>query len=167
MLNNTLSKTLKITALALMVFGSATLAAKNGHIKLTSHVEKVITVTNAQGKQVQKTVPAEKVLPGEVVHYSSTFENVSNKGADNIGITNPIPQHTVYVAGSAHGQNCDITFSVDGGKSWARPEALKVRGKDGKVQKAKPADYTHIKWKYRGSLKPKEVEAVGFKARLL
>ncbi len=141
-------------------------AVQQGHLQVTSKVQKMIYV-NHNGKRVATYIPAKKVIPGEIVQYNTFFQNIGNQPADNINIVNPIPKHTVYLPNSAQGQNTQVLFSVDGGKHFAPAGALKVRGNDGRLHLAKPSDYTHIRWQYRGSLPPKQRKAVGFRVRLL
>ena len=151
--------------LSLGVISTSISAAPQGHLKVTSKVQKLV-VTNRNGKKVASYVPAAKVLPGETVQYNTFFQNVGNQPTSNINIVNPIPKHTVYLPNTAQGQNTVVSFSVNGGKSYAPKAALKVRGRDGKVRVAQPADYTHVKWQYRGNLAPKATKSVGFKVRL-
>ncbi|MEE9302626.1 MAG: hypothetical protein V3U84_02465 [Thiotrichaceae bacterium] len=167
MLKSKLLTLLHVSIMGLLVLGSSNLAAKQGHIKLTSQVQKVITVKTEQGKLVNKLIVADKVLPGEVVQYTNTFVNISAEGADNIGITNPIPKHTVYIPNTAKGDNFNIIYSVDGGKNWEIPSKLKIKNSDGSLRNAKPTDYTHIRWKYKTSLSPNEKKSVSYQVRLL
>jgi uncharacterized repeat protein (TIGR01451 family) len=150
------------------LLSSAVMASstQKGYLQVTSKVQKMVYV-NHNGKRVATYVPAKKVIPGEIVQYNTFFQNISNQPADNINIVNPIPKHTVYLPNSAQGQNTQVVFSVDGGRHYAPAAALKVRGKDGRLHPAKPSDYTHIRWQYRGSLPPKQRKAVGFRVRLL
>ncbi len=140
--------------------------AQQGYLQVTSKVQKMVYV-NHNGKKVATYIPAKKVIPGEIVQYNTFFQNIGNQAAANISIVNPIPKHTVYLPNSAQGQNTQVVFSVDGGRHYAPASALKVRGKDGRLYPAKPSDYTHIRWQYRGSLPPKQRKAVGFRVRLL
>ncbi len=150
---------------ALLFFGTQAVAAQQGHLKVTSKVQKMIIV-NKGGKKSYQFIPANKVLPGEIVQYNTFFENISNKPTANIKIVNPIPKHTIYLPNSAQGKNAQAVFSVDGGKHYGKAGTLKVRGKDGKIHPAKPIDYTHIRWQYQGSLAPREKQAVAFRVRL-
>ncbi len=151
---------------SMLMFGSDAIAANPvGHLKVTSKVQKMIIV-NEHGKKSYKFVPATKVLPGEIVQYNTFFQNISNKPASKINIVNPIPKHTVYLPNSAQGRNTFTVFSVDGGKHYGKAGTLKVKGKDGKWHLAKPSDYTHIRWQYKGSLPPKAKQAVAFRVRL-
>jgi len=140
--------------------------AKEGHLKVTSKVQKMMIIKK-DGKTSYKFEPAAKVLPGETVQYNTYFENISTKPADNIKIVNPIPKHLVYLPNSAQGKNTNIMFSVDGGRNYGKAGTLRVKRNDGKVYLARPSDYTHIQWQYLGNLAPKTKQAVGFRARLL
>lgn len=163
----TLKKSIIVLSMTGVLFASAAAMASKGHLNVESKAEKVISVVNEKGERTYKQIPASKVLPGEIVKYTTFFTNISNKAAADININNPIPEHTVYLPNTASGVNSNIVFSVDGGKKWAKPEQLKVRGTDGKMYPAKPADYTHIRWEYQGDLQPQERKAVSFQVRLL
>ena len=163
---NTLKKVLVGTLASLVLLSSQAFAATQGHLKVTSKVQKMIVV-NKDGKQSYEFLPATKVLPGETVQYNTFFENISDKPADNINIVNPIPKHLVYLPNSAQGKNTQIVFSVDGGKNYGKAGTLRVKRADGKLHLAKPSDYTHIQWQYLGNLAPNTKQAVGFRARLL
>ena len=152
-----------VSTLLLVSFQAS--AAQNGHLKVTSKVQKMLIINKA-GKKTYQFIPAAKVLPGEIVQYNTFFENISNKPAGNINIVNPIPKHTVYLPHSAQGKNTLAVFSVDGGKHYGKAGTLKVRGTDGKIYPAKPSDYTHIQWQYQGNLAPKAKQAVAFRVRL-
>ncbi len=154
------------TVASLVFITSQAAAVQQGHLKVTSKVQKMLLV-NKDGKKSYKFIPATKVIPGETVQYNTYFENISDKPADNINIVNPIPENTVYLTNSAHGKNTNIVFSVDGGKHYGKAGTLKVRGNDGKIYPAKDSDYTHIQWRYLGNLAPKTKQAVGFRVRLL
>ena len=172
MINNTIKlkhrNAFLLAAVASMAILSApAIAAQEGHLKVTSKVQKMVVVTKNDGNKAYEFLPAAKVLPGETVQYNTYYENIGNQAADNINIVNPIPKHLVYLPNSAQGQNTNIVFSVDGGKHYGKAGTLKVRGSDGKLYPAKPSNYTHIKWQHLGSLAPKTTQAVAFRARLL
>jgi uncharacterized repeat protein (TIGR01451 family) len=149
-----------------LLLGSQLAIAAQGHLKVTSKAQKMVVV-NRGGKVSYQFKPATLVLPGETIQYNTSYQNISNKPADNINIVNPIPKHTVYLANSARGQNTNIQFSVDGGRTYGQVGTLRIRGRDGKTYVAKPSDYTHIRWQYHGSLAPKARQAVTFRVRLL
>jgi hypothetical protein len=69
-----------------------------------------------------------------------------------------------YVADSAVGPGAEVSYSVDGGHTFERAEALKVPGTDGRLRRAVAADYTHIRWQLKNALKANSVAFVRFRA---
>jgi hypothetical protein len=69
-----------------------------------------------------------------------------------------------YVADSALGPGAEVSFSVDAGRTFDRPENLKVQGPDGRLRPAVAADYTDIRWQLKNSLKANSVAFVRFRA---
>lgn len=154
-----------ITTFVALVFSTAVLA----EIKLdnTAQVEKI--QKDANGKEVVKLSPADLVVPGDVVVYTVTATNTGNAAADKVVINNAISAHVLYIADSASsiaiGKNTTITFSADGGKTYAAPQQLTVV-KDGVTRAATPEDYTHVRWQLNFALEPQKSTSVFFKARL-
>ena len=167
MLQHTFNILTKLGFYALLLASSFSYAAQPGHIKITSSAQEQITVLNEQGQRVQKLIPPTSIIPGDITYYTNTFQNMSNETAHDIAITNAIPKHTVYIPNSAETQNFEVSYSVDGGKHWGKPEQLKVKNNQGKWVQAKPSDYTHIHWQYLGALNPKEKKTVNFKVKLI
>ena len=156
-----------IIGLAVLMVTSATaLAQSKGHIKLKSVAEVEKTVFNAEGAKEIKRVPAAKVIPGTEVIFSQHYENVSSETAENAVITNPIPEHMIYKAGSAAGSGTRITFSVDNGKSYNIPAKLFVFDAAGRKYPARPQDYTHIRWTFETPLPAGARGVVSFRAIL-
>ena len=151
------------TAGAASAPAAGTSAAQQNPIVLKSIAESEITVKNAQGEPEKKRVPLVKALPGAEVIYTTTFTNQGNKPAGDIVVTDPIPANTTYVEGSAYGDKSVVTFSIDGGKSYAAPDKLIVKTADGHERPARPSDYTHIHWVYQGTLAPGQTGTVGFR----
>ena len=87
-------------------------------IELSTTAQVEVTETNAQGEKVVKRQPATQVVPGKEVIYTIRAKNTGTQPAGSIVVTNPVPQHTEYVEGSAFGSGTEISFSVDGGKSY-------------------------------------------------
>jgi uncharacterized repeat protein (TIGR01451 family) len=111
-------------------------------------------------------VPAAKVVPGEVVIYTINYTNNGAEEAENFVITNPVPEHMVYLSSSAEGENSEITFSVDGGNSYDTAENLTITDAKGNQKAAKVSDYTHIRWVMHDPITPKQTGQVNFKAQL-
>jgi len=153
-----------ITALALVMQSAVGLAqAQQNPILVKSIAETEVDVKNAQGGIEKKRVPLTKAAPGDEVIYTTTFTNQGAKPAGNVVITNPVPANTSYVGGSAFGDNTEITYSADGGKTYGKPDKLTVKTSEGRERPAIPGEYTHIRWVYKGELAPAKTGTAGFR----
>jgi uncharacterized repeat protein (TIGR01451 family) len=152
--------------LAVLLCAAAAWAQAQAHIKLVSKAEvEQVSVGTDGNKQVQRQ-PATKVLPGSRVIFTTEYENTSKQAAENAVITNPMPEHMIYVDGSAEGINTRITFSVDKGKSFAVPTELFLYDSAGRKYPALAKDYTHIRWTMERPLPPGAKGEVSFQAIL-
>jgi uncharacterized repeat protein (TIGR01451 family) len=161
-MNQSLSIAAAALALALFSWGPAR-AQAGGDIELRNIAEIEQPVKGADGKVVKQRVIAQKAIPGTEVIYTSTFRNIGRKPAGNVAIVNPVPANTTLVAGSASGENTEISFSADGGKSWASADKVRVTGADGKPRPAGISEFTHIRWAWRGELPAGKQGAVAFR----
>jgi uncharacterized repeat protein (TIGR01451 family) len=155
----------KLILLAAVLFAAASIAQEKGHLNVHTRVQKEEVSVNGTGETERHLVAPEAVAPGEDVIYTITFTNVSDKTAEDVVITNPIPASLTYVAGSAFGPGTVIDFSVDGGQTFGAADELTV-GTDGEERIAQVEDFTHVRWVLQDGL---EVGAKGmarFRARL-
>lgn len=106
------------------------------------------------------------VSPGDVLRYTISFTNQGTQTAraGTIVITNPLPEGTEYVDGSAGGAGTVVTFSVDG-ERFAAPESLMVQ-QDGASRVATAGDYRSIRWTFRPALSAGESGEVSFDLRI-
>ena len=136
------------TVAALMLVAMPLAAWAQPKVEISIKAEKEVTVT-AKGKQVKRKIAAKGVQPGEEIIYTLNYANSGTEGAKDVVISDPIPEGTAYLPGSAS-EVGDLTFSIDKGKSFKKPTLLtyEVKGSDGKVLKkvATPEDYTDIRW---------------------
>ncbi|MDH4164263.1 MAG: hypothetical protein OEW15_16490 [Nitrospirota bacterium] len=135
-------------------------------LRTLSQVE--VTTTNAKGEKEMKRVEAARanVTPGDMVIFTTSYSSNVKKPAENVAITNPVPEHMVYVDRSAEGAGTRIEFSIDGGKTYSAPEKLIVTVGPGKTRPALAADYTHIKWTLTKPLQPGGKGSVSFRAKV-
>lgn len=152
------------------LFTGYVIVAQAQTVELVTKAEREVEVVE-KGVKVKKVTPAQKMVPGDEVLYTVTYTNKTAKPAEKIAVTNPVPRHTRYKDGSAAGEGADITYSVDGGKSFATPDKLTVAIKDksGKdiVRPASAAEYTHIRWLLKQNVAPGQSGSVRFRAAIL
>jgi uncharacterized repeat protein (TIGR01451 family) len=117
----------------------------------------------AVGRAPVELVPADKVVPGDRVIYTLEVRNGAETALDAPSFSYPIPEHMRYIADSAVGPGAVVSYSVDGGHTFARAEDLKVKGPDGKLRAAVGADYTDIRWQLKNRLKANSIAFVRFR----
>ena len=152
--------------LALLLASFAITAQEAGTIQIQTTADVEIIETDANGETVTRLEPASKVIPGDIVIYTVTFSNTGSEPAENVVITNPVPRHMEYVDGTAFGPGADISFSIDGGRSWGTPDELVVTALDGSQRPAQASDYTDIRWILRNELQPGAQGFARFRTRL-
>ena len=163
-----MTRILSVLTALLIATGMAagSVPAAEGHLELKTTALQEIETFNEEGKKVVEQVPAARVIPGDVVIYRIDYRNISGETAENVFITNPVPEHMRYVDGSVEGEGTAITFSADGGTTFAAPDALTVALPDGGTRPANASDYTHIRWNVDQPVAPGAAGAVGYRAEL-
>jgi uncharacterized repeat protein (TIGR01451 family) len=156
-----------VLALSLLV-PAAAWAQQKGGITIRSVSEIEIKQKNADGKEEVKRVDATKtkVLPGDVVIYTNHYAYNGDKPATDVIIKNPVPEHMIYMDGTAEGKGTKIEFSVDKGKTYATADKVKVKTADGKERRAAAADYTNIQWTLETPLQKGGKGSVSFRAKV-
>ena len=134
----------------IFITGSLVLFAQeiSPKLTLTTKAQKEIVVKE-NGKQLVKRVSAETVKKGDILVYTITYKNEGNAPCQSASIVNPVPAGTVYILNSAAGKDCEITYSIDGGKYFQKPPVKYIVKKhDGTTEEktAGPEMYTHIMW---------------------
>lgn len=120
-------------------------------------------VSTTPGREVYRFVPARMLEQGQVVYYTVRITNQTTVPLRNVAVVQPVPANTVYIADSAAGPGAAVSFSVDGGHSFAAAAAL-VSEVEGTKQPAQPAQYTHIRWQLRNPLAPGATALARFRA---
>ena len=132
--------------LAGMLLLSGSALAQQGTIQLEHKAEHWKSVTDDNGIEQPRLVEAARVLPGEEVLFTVTYTNVGDQSAEDVVITNPVPDHMSYLNNSATGDSTTVTFSVDGGETFAAPQDLLITDEVGAEIPAAAKDYSHIRW---------------------
>lgn len=126
-------------------------------------IAEVLTRTSHNGREMTTLVDAGEVVPGDEVIYTLEIRNTSAIALPPPTVDYPVPEHMRYVENSAIGAGADVSFSVDGGRTFDHPEKLKLEGAAGE-RPATAADYTHIRWQLRHILKGNSVAMAHFRA---
>jgi uncharacterized repeat protein (TIGR01451 family) len=147
----------------LLLMPMVLLAQEAGSIRLKNEVFKELAVVNAKGEKEYKLLPPGLAVPGNEIVYITTFTNVGTQAATDIVITNPLPENSLYKAGTAFGAGTEITYSIDGGQSYDLPANLKVKNADGETETATAKDYNAIKWVFKNTLAPGAESTVMFR----
>jgi uncharacterized repeat protein (TIGR01451 family) len=160
-------KLLATLSLLLLVALPASAVEKKG-IELKSTAEVDIIVKNDKGeKEIVRVAAADtNVAPGDTVIFSTHYQYQGEKPATDVVINNPLPEHMLYLDGTAEGKGTRIEFSVDQGQTFAVAGKLQVKDAEGKEQPASAADYTHIRWTIEGALQDGAKGSVSFKAKV-
>ena len=156
-------KTILISVFTL--FAAMNAYAEDGAIRFSNNAFKQVISKAADGSVKYDYVEPGLVLPKDVILYEIVFENISDQEVSNIVVNNPIANNSQYRGNSATGDSTEITFSVDG-KNFAAADVLTVKDQTGKTWKAKPEDYTAIRWVYKKALKPGEKGKVTYKTTI-
>ena len=162
------TKGILVVLIALLLLLPAAARAQQKGMEITTVSEVEMKQKNAEGKEEVKRIDATKtqVLPGQTVFYTNYYSYNGNQPATNVVIKNPIPEHMVYVDGSAQGKGTRIEFSADNGKTFAPAGKLLVKDKSGKERAATAADYTTIRWTIEKQLTKGAKGSVTFNARV-
>lgn len=137
-------------------------AASASALTAEQKVFKEVVTVSADGTPVTQRVEADLVTPGETVVYALTYLNDEGESASDIVLTMPVPEVVIYKEGSAEVAQMRITYSADGGKSFASREAVRVSDEAGSTRVADAAEITHIRWTRLTALAPGEAAELSF-----
>jgi uncharacterized repeat protein (TIGR01451 family) len=154
-----------IAILALLVLTTSQAMAE-GKISLVIESQEEVETINQEGNKETKYIETSSVIPGDVVLYTIHYHNQGDKPAEAVVITNPIPEHMLYLNEITPFSDTATTFSIDGGKTFDTPDKLFITLADGTERPATASDYTHIQWRFNRPLPPDSKGAVGYRARL-
>jgi uncharacterized repeat protein (TIGR01451 family) len=149
----------------MLIGAGAALAAATG-IELRTVAETDVTVVDAEGKERTERVAAATVIPGDEVIYTVYYSNRSEEAADDVVITNPVPNHMIVREIDDGMRGALVTVSIDGGRHYDVPQNLTVTDAAGNVRRAEASDYTHVRWTLHEPLAPGDEGSVSFRAQL-
>jgi uncharacterized repeat protein (TIGR01451 family) len=154
---------LTLSVLTLCMPGESSHAADPVQIE-TALVAEVRVESVAQGRPTVRFEPATAIVQGTTVYYTVRIHNPTPAPVRDVVTVQRIPVNTSYVIGSAAGPAAELTFSIDGGQTFAFESDLKVVEPSGVERKAMSAEYTHIRWRLRNALAPGATALARFQA---
>ncbi len=155
----------RIILLCLLLF-PVSFATAEGKVSLEMKVMEEVEIVNENGQKEINYIDSTSIVPGDVVLYTVTYHNQGTEPAGAIIITNPIPEHMLFINESDHGSAAIIKFSVDGGKTFDTADKLSVLTEKGLLRPAIPGDYSHIQWELKKTLNPDVKGVVGYRSKL-
>lgn len=143
-------------------------ALKGPQVRLNLTVDKQIIEVNEEGQEQIAWVDLGNqatVIPGDTLRYTVASENLGDKSAEDLVVTQPISPEMIYVLGSATTSNeANITYSIDGGETFVMNPMVEVTLEDGTVQEVPaPAEaYTNVRWEIGEELAPESGTVVAY-----
>lgn len=131
-------------------------------VKSTAEVEQA--VTDAAGRKSTKLVPLTTAVPGTEVIYTTTASNNCKQSADNVSISNFVPEHMTYVPSSSFSPGAKVEFSLDG-KTFGTADKLTVT-ENGTTRQARAEEYKFFRWTFPSSIQPGASAFARFRAVL-
>jgi uncharacterized repeat protein (TIGR01451 family) len=111
----------------------------------------------------------ENVKPGEILDWQIISSNEGSGEARDYKTVGHIPAGTTLVAGSATGESgSTVTYSIDGGKTYATQPVVQERQPDGSV-KTVPAPvsmYTEVRYEWSDALAAGGKLSASYKVRV-
>lgn len=109
-------------------------------------------------KRDDKAISLEKVesvKSGEILDWNINSSNEGAGDAKNYRVVGQIPVGTVFVEGSANGENSpQVSYSIDGGKHFSAQPLIEEKQADGSVKEiAAPVSmFTQVGFEWKNSL---------------
>ncbi len=118
--------------------------------------------------KVLSVADVETVRPGEILDWAITSENKGTADANDYSALGQIPRGTSFVAGSAQGSGTKVTYSIDGGKTFAAQPLVEERQADGTVKRvpAPVSMYTQIRYEWSDALAAGGKLSASYKVRV-
>lgn len=168
---------MKVGSIGLAVFCLVALGAVAGfaqrHFAIAAAARPDVKVVLAAAVERDNTlVPVEKanlVKTGEILDWTINSENSGNGAARDYKASSRIPAGTAFVEGSAKGEGSpEVTYSIDGGKTYWNVPTIAERQADGSVKKvAAPVNmYTNVSYQWADPLAPGGHVIASYKVRV-
>ncbi len=138
----------------------------SGPLETAIEVERLDISTAPDGQETRRWIAADRLNAGDEIHYTVRVRNPGKQSVADIVVTKRLPFGVRYLRNSAAGPAAEVQFSIDGGKTFATPDALQRAVGGGKTTPRKALDdqYTHVRWVLRKPLGPSSTALLRFRA---
>lgn len=157
-----MQRTTALASLLAALFAAAPALA----MEATQRVEREVVTTAPDGTQQVSRLPADAVVPGEIIVYTLDYVNTDAEPATDLVLAMPVPAEIVFAEGSADRSGAVVEYSADGGASFSDRFTLTVVDADGMQRAAEAADISAVRWRLAEPVAPGESGMVSFKGRL-
>ena len=111
----------------------------------TQTVERAVITEAADGSEIITFQQTDEIAPGDQLRYLLTYSNEGEADATNVRLVMPVPSAVEMIEGSADMTGAIVTYSINGGESFAARDALIIADETGS-RAADVSDITHIRW---------------------
>lgn len=155
--------------IAVATVAPAQMAAAASPVTLdnVAQVERISLDANGQEVVALKAVAGEKVVPGDVIRYTLTFNNNGTEPASNLQAVNPVPAEIEFI--EANEDWAEI--SVDGGTVWGKLADMTVTETaadtgETSARAAQARDVTHVRWTIKDAIVQGGKASVSYRGRI-
>ena len=151
----------KMLLAVFVLSGMVAFAAQNKTVSRALNIARPEVKVNISGtvtredKQVALDKSAAAVKPGEILDWTISSNNQGAGDAANYRVVGQIPKGTIFVAGSAKGEeNPNVVYSIDNGKTFSSQPMIEEKQADGSVKQV-PAPismYTQVRFDWSKAL---------------
>ncbi|MBW4440830.1 MAG: DUF11 domain-containing protein [Plectolyngbya sp. WJT66-NPBG17] len=129
-------------------------------VELKLIAKQKVVQKDSQGKEQASWAVLTKdttVQKGAILRFQVVAKNTGDRAAEKLVVTQPIPKGTTYAIGTATQSGAELTYSIDGGKTFAANPMVQVTLPDGRavMQPAPPEAYSHVRWTLGKAIAPK------------
>ncbi|URW75085.1 hypothetical protein M9980_11010 [Sphingomonas donggukensis] len=128
------------TVIPLLTVAAAPAPAQQAVVLTSSVMVEKTVVANGKSSVVLK--PADVVLPGDRLVFTTRVQNREATPAERIVVTNPVPAAVQFSGDGSAG----VGVSVDGGRTFGSLAGQTVADGKGGRRPAVAADVTHLRW---------------------
>ncbi len=168
-------RTLPLWALILVAAGSAagamTVARNHVVVKEAGRPEVKVTLagTIERGGKLLTLDKVGAVNPGEILQWNIATVNEGDGSAHGYKSVSRVPEGTVFIAGSAHGESgAAVTYSIDKGQTFVSLPLIEEKQPDGSTKQvpAPVSMYTEVRYEWNVALAAGGKLSASYKVRV-